>query len=395
VALHEVEDPSKRHLVWIDPNMRANHLVALDFLPARIVNASDPLYIGLSPQSGALEWEKEDGHVVRGIPDGFGSYFDITDADLQVREFFRYRPNRLWLPVLTRPDSVTPEAALAQEVFGATWEPYLTDEDRVLGLTVGNESRAYPVKVLKYHEIVNDEIGDESVTVVYSPLSGSGMAYRARVGDGTATFGHSGLLYNSTPLIYDATTMSLWSHFDGLAVAGPEKGERLDVLPVIQTTWKTWHELHPDSLVLSASTGYQRMLPYNRDPYQPDFRNDYYADERLVAPIMLPDGTFAIPLATIADPLSNKAWVVGIRGATDAIAYPVSELAQNEANPLPVEFDGRALEIHYNPDVETGFVLGPDGNVLDDATLSLWFAWKTFFPATEVYFAGKSGTTGE
>jgi len=391
VAVVEIGDASKRHLVWIDPNSPTNHLVALDFLPEKIVDASTPLYVGLSTRSGALEWE-EDGKVIRGLPDGVGGYFDITDSNIPVLMFHRYRPTRAWLPTLTRPECVTPEAALAQQVYGATWEAYLEDEDRVLGIDIAGEARAYPVKIMKYHEIVNDEIGPEAVAIVYSPLSGSAMAYEAVVGDGTTTFGNSGFLLNSTTLTYDEKTLSLWGHFDGTAVAGPMQGKQLKILPLVQTTWKTWKGLHPNSLVLSASTGYQRMFPYGLDPYRPNFQNDYFADERLAAPVEVPGGTYELLLARLDDRLSNKEWVIGIREATSERAYPIADLAESGENPFPIEFEGRQVRIQYDPEAETGFVVDEKGNVIPEATLTLWFAWKVCFPATEVYLPGEPGS---
>lgn len=383
VSVHEVEDEEKRHLAWANPNMPTPHLVALDFLPEEIISATAPRYQPIFWQSGALEWE-EDGKTIQGIPDGLGGYFDLTGASVKANLLHRYHAGRDSLPVLNHPRCVTPEAAAAEQVVGTTWEKYLNDGDRVLGLVLEDSAKAYPIRILNYHEIVNDTCGDEEVTIVYSPLSGSGIAYRAWVKDGTAVFGHSGLLYDSATVMYDRETRSLWTHFDGEAVAGPSKGERLEALPLIQTTWKQWRERFPDTLVLSAQTGYP--LRYGIDPYRPeDIRADYFAVERLIVPITLPQGGYDVAIAPIDDRLSNKEWVLGIRGETARIAYPISELARLEENPRVVEVEGERITLGYDPESQTGFATDAEGRFLAEATLALWFAWYAAYPDTELF----------
>jgi hypothetical protein len=382
VSVHEVEEPQKKHLAWVDTTHPSSHLVSLDFLPPEILNATAPAYTPLSWQSGALEWE--DGErTIRGVPDGYGDYFDITDASVEMVTIHRYHPVRDAVPALNHPRSVTVEAALAEEVMGTTWEAYLSEGDSVLGLSVEGEAKAYPIRVMNFHEIVNDTCGGASVTVVYSPLTGSGMAYRARVGDGTTTFGHSGFLLECAPLIYDRKTRSLWNHFDGEAVTGPSQGTHLEVLPLVHTTWKTWRERYPGTLVLSGQTSFP--FRYGMDPYRHDFRTNYYAMERLIAPITLPQGGHDVAIAPIDDRLSNKEWVLGLRGKVTRHAYPISELARQEENPMVVQIDGAEVKIVFDPESETGFALDMEDRPLAEATLALWFAWYSNYPDTELF----------
>lgn len=384
VAVHEVEHPENRHLVWVNPASPITHFVALDFLPQDVVDATEPLYRGLSAGSGAMEWDVGD-LAVRGIPDGFGGDFDITGSELDVFAFHRYHLTRDSLPIMVNPSCVTAEAAVAEEVMGGTWETYLRDEDRVLGLECGGEAKAYPIKVLNFHEMVNDTCGGEPVLVVYSPLTGSGMAYEARIGDATSLFGHSGLLLESATLIYDRETRSLWTHFEGEAVAGPSRGQRLETLPVVQTTWKAWREMHPETLVLSGQTGVPYR--YGLDPYRQDFRTNYYAMERLIAPITLPGGGFSVAVAPIDDRISNKEWIIGLRGATTQRAYPISELARQADKSMTVEIEGAQVELRFDPESETGYALDGEGRPVPTATLALWFAWRAGYPNTELFLA--------
>jgi hypothetical protein len=94
---------------------------------------------------------------------------------------------------------------------------FLDPEDRVLGITQGGKSKAYPVKILNWHEIVNDWLNQQPVVVTYCPLCGSGIAFSAMVGGRRLSFGVSGLLYNSDVLLYDRQTGSLWSQIPILA----------------------------------------------------------------------------------------------------------------------------------------------------------------------------------
>jgi len=97
-------------------------------------------------------------------------------------------------------------------------------------------SRAYPIKILNYNEIVNDRIGEQPIVVSFCPLCGSGMIFSAELTDRVFNFGVSGLLYNSDVLLYDRQTESLWSQIKSLAVTGPMKGTQLTALAVSHTT---------------------------------------------------------------------------------------------------------------------------------------------------------------
>ena len=142
---------------------------------------------------------------------------------------------------------------------------FLEDDEPVLALTVGDESRAYPVQVLIWHEIVNDTIDGVPVTVTYCPLCNSAIAYDRRLGERILDFGTSGLLYNSALVMYDRQTETLWSHFTGEAAIGHLTGAELDVLPVSTVSWADWREANPDGLVLSRDTGFDRS--YGTNPY--------------------------------------------------------------------------------------------------------------------------------
>ena len=142
---------------------------------------------------------------------------------------------------------------------------WLADVEPVLALEVGGEARAYPIQVMTWHELVNDTIGGVPVTVSFCPLCNSALAYDRRLGDRLLDFGTSGLLYNSSLVMYDRQTETLWTHFDGRAVIGALAGERLATLPVATVSWDDFRTAHPDGSVLSRDTGFSRS--YGRNPY--------------------------------------------------------------------------------------------------------------------------------
>jgi hypothetical protein len=122
----------------------------------------------------------------------------------------------------------------------------------------GRVAQTNPVRILNWHEVVNDRLGDEAIAVTYCPLCSTGVAFRARLADGDARFGVSGLLYNSDVLLYDRRTESLWSQLLAQAVTGPLKDTKLEPVPVSHTTWSDWKRRHPGTEALSTDTGFVR-----------------------------------------------------------------------------------------------------------------------------------------
>ncbi len=161
------------------------------------------------------------------------------------------------------PDGIPPiDAPKFQLAADVDW---LADAEAVVSLTVGGQTRAYPIQVLTWHEIVNDTIAGTPATVTYCPLCNTAIAFNRRVGDRVVTFGTSGKLYLSNLVMYDRQTQSLWPQIQGRAVAGALTGTTLKILPTDILPWRQWREDNPDSQVLSRDTGFTR--DYGRNPY--------------------------------------------------------------------------------------------------------------------------------
>jgi len=146
---------------------------------------------------------------------------------------------------------------------------WLADNEPVIYLEIDGEARAYPLQILIWHEIVNDEYGSgESATpviVTFCPLCNSALVFDRRVGDEVYAFGTSGLLRHSDLIMYDRTTESLWQQFTGTAIVGEEVGLQLDMIPSSLIGFGDFKEARPDGIVLSQDTGFPRT--YGRNPY--------------------------------------------------------------------------------------------------------------------------------
>lgn len=160
------------------------------------------------------------------------------DALIPVEQIHSGGPPRDGIPAIDKP--AFKPAGDANEI---------KPKDPVLGLFHKSIAKAYPIAVMNWHEIVNDYFNEEPVVITYCPLCGSGVAYRARSGGRALTLGVSGLLFNSDVLLYDRQTESLWSHMLSQAVSGPMKGERLQMLPLVHTSWSAWLAEHPGTLI--------------------------------------------------------------------------------------------------------------------------------------------------
>jgi hypothetical protein len=199
-------------------------------------------------------------------------------------------------------------------VIAGSAADYLDDDDVVFGVEVGGEPRAYPKRILGWHELVRDTVGETEITLVYCTMCGSVIPYESRLGDETLTFGTSGLLYRSNKLMFDEETMTLWSSLYGKPVVGPRvgSGQRLKRLPVVATTWGEWKAMHPETTVLSTDTG------LDKDYSEGAAYEDYERNDRI---------WFEVPV--IDKRLKNKDVVVTLARGGAALAVSRKFLLKN------------------------------------------------------------------
>ncbi len=141
---------------------------------------------------------------------------------------------------------------------------FIDEDELVLGIYINGVAGAYPIKILNWHEIVNDKIGNTAFTISYCPLTGTGISWNRNINGKETTFGVSGLLYNSNLMPYDRNTESFWSQMRLDCIHGDLINYKVESYTVIETTWKTWKTIFPNTRVLSQNTGYDR--DYNESP---------------------------------------------------------------------------------------------------------------------------------
>lgn len=327
---------------------------------------------------------------------------DPAEVELPVpREDLRRGAAKDAIPAITNPN------------FGTDWsdvEATLEDEEGVIGVVRDGIARAYPIPVLDWHEIINDDLGGP-LLVTYCPLCGSGMTAVRTVRGEETLFGVSGFLYKNDLVMYDLLTETLWSQILARGINGPQVGETLRLVPSSLTTWGAWREEHPDTEVLlppplSSNIADSPPRNYDRYPY-----GSYEESNR----IGIGSSSFE------DDRLHPKASVVGVRSNDVAKAYPFAKVTDegvvnDTVGDLPVvvatgpdetlsafvrRVDGRVLQ--FAPDGDRHMSAGGsswsratgvavDGPLeesrleqANDTSTQFWFAWLDFNPDTVVY----------
>ena len=285
---------------------------------------------------------------------------------------------------------------------------YLEDDNVVFGIAMNGEARAYPKRILAWHEMALDRLGGVELTIVYCTLCGTVIPFESVAGGEHHKFGTSGLLYRSNKLMFDHGTKSLWNTFDGTPVVGPlvGSGARLTPHAVVTTTWGAWRARHPDTTVLSLETGHRRNYAEGA-AYRAYFGTDALMfqvsrmDDRLlnkeevvVMRFTDPESDRRLPLAITASFLAANR-VFHHRFAGLSLVVVTSEAGANRVydagNTRFVEPAGKDEVTDDAGRVwrvtEDALVLASDAGVRRDrlpAQRAFWFGWYAQFPDTEL-----------
>lgn len=282
--------------------------------------------------------------------------FDLSHSLISMNKIMSGGPPRDGIPALDDPKFV--EAGDAD---------FMKAEDNILGLVIDGVARAYPVKILNWHQIVNDQINDSPFMITYCPLCGSGAAYSTMVRGKKLRFGVSGLIYNSNMLLFDRETESLWSQIMGKAITGEQRGASLKLQALTHTNWQTWRAKHPGTQVLSVDTGFDR-------DYEKNVYTDYQKSPRIMYAV-----TNKPP-----EKYQTKELVIGLQIGKKFKAYPFSELSKQGKDSFSDELDGKKFTVHWDEDSRIARVRDKDGAEIPVIT-SYLFAWFTFHPTTEFF----------
>ncbi len=292
----------------------------------------------------------------------------------------------------------------APELIAAQEARYLRDDDLVFGVSINGDARAYPLRIMGWHEMFNETIGGVPVALAYCTLCGSGILFETQVAGRRAplVFGSSGFLYRSNKLMFDRATHSLWNQFTGQPVQGPlvSSGITLAQRPVVITSWDAWRRLNPQTRVLSLDTGYRR------DYGSGVVYNDYFSSDELMFPTRVDETRH-----------KQKSYVFGIRSFGGAKAWPLGVFrrkpvindALNGQNLVLIgDAATRSVRAYERGDLtfrdSNGFLRGSDGRnwtMTEDALVSdgkelprvaghiaYWFAWNGYLGAQSALYDG-------
>ena len=334
---------------------------------------------------------------------------DFSKSSVPLEEITSGGVSRDGIPPLDDPGYVSVEEA----------DEWLEDLEPVILLEIDGDARAFPLQIMTWHEIVNDEVGGVPVSVTFCPLCNSAVTFDRRLDGVVYDFGTSGNLRNSDLVMWDRQTESWWQQFTGEAIVGELTGSLLTFLPSTIVSWADFKGFHPAGMVLSRDTGYSR--DYGRNPYvgydradEPPFLFFGEADERLlpkerVAAVSAGGVDVAFPFTVLAEEGAVNCRVGGEElvvffqpGTRSALDHSLIERSKEvgATGIFLAEADGRTLTFSREGgrflDAETGSVWDFAGRAVEGelkgAMLTpvvhanhFWFAWAAFKPDTLVY----------
>ena len=335
--------------------------------------------------------------------DDVRSNSNSADWSVPLNEVRDGGPGKDGIPALENPEMISADQA-----------DYILDTDLVIGYIHGGEVRAYPHKILDWHEIINDEIGGEKVAITYCPLTGTAIGWNRTYNGKSTTFGVSGLLYNSNLMPYDRTTNSTWTQQGLLSVNGTLRGTAASTFQVLETTWATWQTMYPQTKVVSLNTGHSRN--YQQYPYGSYRETDGLIfsvstlDDRLPQKErvhgVIVDGkvkVYRIKSFTSKSFIKENIHgedivVIGSTNLNFAVSFKQKELhgevlelvAVNKGDIGTDNGPSIVLKDQFNNewDLFGNAISGPDQGAEMEPTNSFigyWFSWAPFYPNPEIY----------
>jgi hypothetical protein len=342
---------------------------------------------------------------------GDGWETDFSKHTVPLDEIVSGGPPKDGIPAIDRPSLVSVAEA----------DRWLEDREPVAVIAVGGEARAYPLQILIWHEIVNDEVGGLPVSVTYCPLCNTTLAFDRRFDGRVLDFGTTGRLRHSDLVMYDRQTETWWQQATGEGIVGRYAGEQLTFVSAPLVSWETFKESHPEGRVLSRETGFDR--PYGENPYQrydrpsgspwkrffrPDPDDRLPAMERVVA-LTLGNATVAYPFSALEEKrvinhdVANTElvvlWTPGMASSVDS-----RNIAEGRDVGSSGVFSRRvgSRVLSFEPAGDALFrdrETGTTWNILGEAVRGelkgtrlepiphgnhFWFAWAAFKPDTEI-----------
>ena len=304
--------------------------------------------------------------------------------------------------------------------YAAEASSWLESSAPVIAVAIDGQAKAYPLQILMYHELVNDNLSNTAITITYCPLCNAAMVFNRLVDGQELEFGISGQVYASNMVMYDRQTESWWLQFTGEGIVGEYVGKELTLLPSQIVSFKQFAESFPSGQILSKETGFNkkygtnpylhydsRLTPFNRffpkpsDPRLP-------ALERVLG-VVINDKVWAYPFselrdqAFLQDKLSEEpVLIIGLDGVASAVD---ARQIKDSVNTLAAAVYSRTLDNRVLEFSQTS------AGIVDTQTQSLWnlfgraiqgplkgkqlikidkgvyfaFVWLDFYPQTQIF----------
>ncbi len=335
---------------------------------------------------------------------------DFSKHSVPYSEIISGGPSRDVIPSIDDPVFISVDEA----------ESWLAKVEPIIFVQVGDDARAYPIQILIWHEIVNDTIGGQPLTITFCPLCNTSIVFEREVDGRILDFGTTGRLRYSNLIMYDRQTESWWQQGTGEAIVGEYLGTQLTLYPTSIISWGDFAAAFPDGKVLSKETGFDR--PYGRNPYfgyddinnspflfQGDTPGQLAAMERVLA-LELNGETIVYPYSLLSDLLviNNQVggedvvvfWAEGTASALDTTSIPngrdvgsavaFSPIVAGEKLTFSAQEDGLFKDDNTSSlwNILGIAITGPlEGEALSPMTAvnHFWFDWVAFKPETRIY----------
>jgi hypothetical protein len=293
---------------------------------------------------------------------------DLDRRAVPLSEFQSGGPGKDGIPAIDEPRFLP-----ADEV------DFLQPNEPVIEVELNGETRAYPIQILVWHEIVNDSLGGVPIAVTFCPLCNTAIAFDRRVDGRTLDFGTTGNLRNADLVMYDRQTESWWQQFGGRALVGELTGKKLEQVAARIVAWREFEREHPGAEVLSTETGHDR--PYGENPYlgyddvesPPFVRTSNSGDDRLppkerVVFIERDDAAAAVPFSVLRQ---RRVVRVELAGHRLVVRWRAGVASPLDAEDVPEGRDVGAAEVR-------------EGGRLVPFDEPFWFAVAAFRPDVRI-----------
>lgn len=292
------------------------------------------------------------------------------------------------------------------EMIPASQATYLEDGNTIFGIEINGDARAYPKRILAWHEMFTDTVGGVDIAGVYCTLCGTVIPYKTNLGGVDYKLGTSGFLYRSNKLMYDLATQSLWSTVRGEPVIGPlvDRGIVLEHLSMVTTTWAEWQRRHPDTTVLSLNTGHRRdykegVAYHNYFSHDQLMFNTPFKDNRLKNKQEVLALTFPVSpeeqLAIDTEFLNRNPLYRDSIGGQRILVLTDTTGANRVYDPLDFDFVSYDRDSALVDSQGNEWILSEDKLVSPNHEASLhrlphrrafWFGWHAAFPETRLVY---------